>query len=146
MELWTTYANSCFLQLNEIMGTDRQSLMTLYSETDALGIILFANETFCQVSQYSKEELIGKPHNLIRHPDMPDRLFENLRGTVKRGEAFRGVIKNKAKDGSHYWVQCTIMPLKGDENGAMRFAGVRHLIVDEDEAHQRFEAQRCTTT
>lgn len=65
--------------------------------------ILFANETFCIVSKYSHDELIGKSHNIILHPDMPTQLFNLLWNTIRKGDTFRAVIKNRAKDDSHYW-------------------------------------------
>ncbi|MBX7089203.1 MAG: PAS domain-containing protein [Cyclobacteriaceae bacterium] len=81
----------------------RSKLVTLYSEADERGYILFANEVFCEISKYSKDELIGQPHSIIRHPDMPKKLFEILWKTIAEGKTFRGIIKNRAKDGSHYW-------------------------------------------
>ena len=84
--------------------------ITLFSETDNHGTILRVNDAFCEVSKYSRDELIGKSHNIIRHPDMPKRLFEDLWRTIQSGDIFRGVIKNRARDNSHYWVNATIMP------------------------------------
>jgi PAS domain S-box-containing protein len=79
----------------------------LVSKTDPRGIITYANEVFIEVSGYTEEELIGKPHNIIRHPDMPRTVFKLLWDTIKSGREFWGYVKNMAKDGSYYWVFAT---------------------------------------
>ena len=76
----------------------------LISETDAVGTITKVNDVFCEVSHYTAEELIGQPHNLIRHPDMPKLIFKLLWDNLKAGNNFVGVIKNLAKTGEYYWV------------------------------------------
>ena len=87
------------------------ALTTILSETDLHGTITFANDKFCEVSKYSKEELVGKSQNIVRHPDMPKELFKLFWQTIQRGEVFKGIVKNKAKDGSPYWVDATIVPI-----------------------------------
>jgi len=82
----------------------------LVSETDERGIINFANDEFCHYAGYTVEELIGKPHNMVRHPDMPKAAFKDLWETIKRGEKWRGFVKNRAKDGRYYWVFATVYP------------------------------------
>lgn len=77
---------------------------TLISETDVKGTITNVNDVFCAVSHYSASELIGQPHNLIRHPDMPKLIFKLLWDNLKVGNNFVGVIKNLAKTGEYYWV------------------------------------------
>ena len=89
----------------------------LISKTDLKGIITYVNTPLCKLSGYSKEELIGKPHNIIRHPDMPKQVFKTLWNTIEKGERFRGFIKNLRKDGTYYWVEAFIQPIY-DENGA----------------------------
>ena len=76
----------------------------LISETDVSGTITKVNDVFCNVSHYSESELIGQPHNLIRHPDMPRLVFKLLWDNLKIGNNFVGVIKNLAKTGEYYWV------------------------------------------
>lgn len=76
----------------------------LISETDVAGTITKVNDVFCAVSHYSENELIGQPHNLIRHPDMPRLVFKLLWDNLKIGNNFVGVIKNLAKTGEYYWV------------------------------------------
>jgi methyl-accepting chemotaxis protein len=114
---------------------------TLLSETDLRGTITFVNDTFCEVSKYSREELIGKPHNIIRHPDTPKKLFELWWETIKRGEVFRAVIKNKAKDDAHYWVQVTIMPIKNKNGEVVKYIAARHLLCDEEKARELYDLQ-----
>lgn len=77
---------------------------TLISETDVKGTITNVNDVFCAVAHYSTSELIGQPHNLIRHPDMPKLIFKLLWDNLKVGNNFVGVIKNLAKTGEYYWV------------------------------------------
>lgn len=82
----------------------------LLSATDTASRITFANSSFFEVSGYEKEELIGKPHNLIRHPDMPKTAFADLWSTVQRGKMWQGYVKNKTKQGNSYWVRATVFP------------------------------------
>lgn len=87
----------------------------LVSTTDLKGIITYANDIFVQVSGYSKAELIGKNHNIIRHPDMPPAAFANLWQTLKKGESWRNIVKNRSKNGDYYWVDAYVSPLYKDK-------------------------------
>ena len=82
----------------------------LVSETDEKGIIIFANDDFCQIAEYGVDELIGKPHNIVRHNDMPKAAFKDLWDTVKKGETWTGYVKNSTKLGNYYWVFATVFP------------------------------------
>lgn len=87
----------------------------LVSETDEKGIIVFANDDFHEVAGYSSKELIGKPHNIVRHPDMPKVAFKDLWETVRRGETWTGFVKNNVKGGNEfYWVYATVYPVIRD--------------------------------
>ena len=88
----------------------------IVSETDLNGVIMFANRKFCEISGYNKEELIGQPHNIIRHPDMPKQAFAQMWETIKSGNAWSGLVKNLRKDGKYYWVETEISPVR-DEKG-----------------------------
>jgi len=88
----------------------------IISKTDLKGVITYVNTPFCKLSGYSKQELIGKPHNIIRHPDMPKSVFRQMWNTIQKGEKFRGFVKNLRKDGKYYWVEAFIEPIF-DENG-----------------------------
>ncbi|KIN13123.1 PAS domain-containing methyl-accepting chemotaxis protein [Halomonas sp. KHS3] len=86
----------------------------LVSRTDTKGRITYANPAFIDISGFEHAELIGAPHNLIRHPDMPPAAFENLWKTVKTGETWRGLVKNRCKNGDHYWVNASVTPIIED--------------------------------
>ena len=84
----------------------------LVSETDAKGIIKFANDDFCKIAGYALEELIDKPHNMVRHKDMPKAAFKSLWDTVQAGNVWTGYVKNATKDGGDYWVFATVFPFE----------------------------------
>lgn len=83
-----------------------------FSITDKTGVILFGNDTFVKISGYSRQELIGAPHNIIRHPDMPKAVFKLLWDTIKQNNPIAAFVKNMAIDGSFYWVFAFVFPLK----------------------------------
>jgi aerotaxis receptor len=93
----------------------------LVSKTDLKGAITYCNDAFIQLSGFSKDELIGKNHNIVRHPDMPPAAFGDLWATVKTGRPWRGIVKNRCKDGDHYWVDAFVVPLRknGQTTGYM---------------------------
>jgi len=84
----------------------------LVSETDAKGNIRFANEDFCKIAEYSIDELIGQPHSMVRHSDMPKAAFKSLWETVQRGDIWTGYVKNTTKSGGFYWVYATVYPFE----------------------------------
>lgn len=114
---------------------------TIMSEADLNGTIIFANDKLCKVAKYSREEMIGKGHNLFRHPDMPAALFKLLWNTIQAGKVFRGIVKNKAKDGSVYWVDATIAPVLDDNGKPKKYIGVRYVIEKEEVAKKLFDEQ-----
>lgn len=114
---------------------------TLISETDAMGTILFVNNGFCQLSQYSLWELIGQPHSIVRHPDMPRRLFEVMWEALTSDNVFRGVLKNRAKDGSHFWIHLTIVPTYGRRVQKIRFIGSGYQLSSDQEAEVLYHEQ-----
>ncbi|MDH2051825.1 methyl-accepting chemotaxis protein [Achromobacter marplatensis] len=83
----------------------------LISRTDARGRIIYANPAFVEVSGFSREELLGAAHNIVRHPDMPEAAFEDLWRTIQRGASWTGVVKNRRKDGGYYWVLANVTPI-----------------------------------
>lgn len=84
----------------------------LITTTDIKGRITAANDEFAEVAGYTVEELVGQPHNLIRHPDMPPGAFADLWDTIKSGESWRGMVKNRCKNGDHYWVDAFVTPIR----------------------------------
>ena len=88
----------------------------IVSKTDKRGLITYANKPFIDIAKYTESELIGQPHNIVRHPDMPKAAFADLWATIKAGKEWRGLVKNLCKDGWYYWVDAYVTPiLDGDE-------------------------------
>ena len=83
----------------------------LVTKTDTRGIITYTNDAFCEIAGYAREELIGKSHNIVRHPDMPPAAFKWLWDTLKSERPWRGMVKNRCKNGDHYWVRATVAPV-----------------------------------
>lgn len=105
--------------------------MMIVSETDEKGIIVYANEDFCRIAGFSREELIGKPHNLVRNRDMPKAAFEDLWKTLKSGNIWNGIVKNNTKNGDYYWVNATAYASK-TPTGRTRYISVRVKPTDEE--------------
>lgn len=110
--------------------TDIMNMTSIVSESDLKGDILSINEKFLEVSKYPKEELIGRPHNTTRHPDMPKEVFKEMWSTIGRGKIFRGVVKNRAKDGTPYYVDAVIAPIMGENGKPKKYIGVRYDITE----------------
>ena len=109
--------------------TEIMNLTSIVSEADKKGDILNCNEKFIEVSKYSRGELIGKGHNTTRHPDMPKEVFKQMWSTIGRGEIFRGVVKNRAKDGTPYYVDAVIAPILDERGKPKKYLGVRYDIT-----------------
>ncbi|MBI1177141.1 PAS domain S-box protein [bacterium] len=108
------------------------NLTSIISEADLKGDILSTNDKLCEVSQYTREEMIGKPHNMFRHPDMPKAVFKELWATIGRGQTFRGVVKNRKKDGTPYYVDAVIAPVLGENGKPKKYIGIRYDITDQE--------------
>jgi methyl-accepting chemotaxis protein len=105
-------------------------LTSIISESDLKGDIIAINEKFCEISQYRREELIGRPHNTVRHPDMPKETFRQLWATIGQGKTFRGIIKNRKKDGTPYYVDAVIAPVLDEAGKPKKYIGVRYDITE----------------
>jgi methyl-accepting chemotaxis protein len=116
--------------------TDIMNITSIVSESDKKGDILSINEKFIEVSKYARNELIGHPHSTTRHPDMPKETFKQMWATIGRGEMFRGIIKNRAKDGVPYYVDAVIAPIMGDNGKPMKYLGVRYDITEAETERQ----------
>ncbi|MDN5089955.1 bifunctional diguanylate cyclase/phosphodiesterase [Aliarcobacter butzleri] len=103
---------------------------SIVSKTNHKGVITFANDKFCKISGYSKEELIGKNHNILRHPNMPNEFFRKMWKTILNKKVFRGIITNKSKKGKTYYVDSTIIPIIDNDNNIIEFIGIRHDITE----------------
>ncbi|MCT7480582.1 PAS domain-containing protein [Aliarcobacter cryaerophilus] len=96
----------------------------IVSQTNEKGEIIFANNDFCKIAGFSLEELVGKAHNTVRHSDMPKWAFEDLWRTLKSGKTWKGIVKNRTKDGGYYWVNATAFPSRSSD-GTIRYISVR---------------------
>jgi len=116
----------------------------LISETDLRGIITSANASFCAVAGYTAEELIGKPHNIVRHPDMPRAAFKDMWRTIQAGERWVGIVKNRCKNGDHYWVKAFVSPVVVDGKivgyRSVRRKPTREEIRQAEELYRRMNA------
>lgn len=111
---------------------------TVISYTNLKGQITHSNEIFVELSGFNKDELIGKAHNLVRHPDMPTEAYRDMWDTLKKGRPWTGVVKNRRKDGDHYWVRAYVSRL-ADGSGyvSVRVAASRQEINDADQLYAR---------
>lgn len=103
---------------------------SIVSKTDKKGFITYVNDKFCEISGYSREELIGKQHNIIRHPNTPKETFSNMWKTIANGKIWRGSFKNRAKTGEDYYVQSVIFPIFDPNKNIMEYMAVRTDITD----------------
>lgn len=114
--------------LNEEIVWDKTR--TIKSRTDSKGIINYVNNVFIDVSEYSEEELIGQPHNIVRHPHMPKVIFKILWENLSKGVNFNAVVKNLTKTGKYYWIVTNFDIFKGHSGEPSAFMGVRNSVPD----------------
>jgi PAS domain S-box-containing protein len=117
--------------LNEELEIYRKSANSqlLISKTDTKGKITYANELFYQVSGYSEDEILGKSHSIVRHPNTPDAVFKELWETILQGKVWSGHIENQAKDGTSYFVDAKIFPIKDNEGNIVEFMSFRQNVT-----------------
>ncbi|MBI3519705.1 MAG: SpoIIE family protein phosphatase [Bacteroidetes bacterium] len=108
----------------------------LLSISDLKGNIIHANELFCETSKYSLEEVLYKPHSIIRHPDTPASVFKDMWRTIGKGKVWKGELKNRAKDGTDYWVIATIAPVMGSNGKPIKYISVRYDITKQKQAEE----------
>ena len=125
---------------NEVQVREDQYLI---SRTDTKGIIPYANPAFVEISGFSRDELVGSPHNIVRHPDMPAEAFADLWATLKQGDSWLGLVKNRCKDGRYYWVQASVTPII-ESGEIVGYTSVRVRPDEEEveaaaEVYQRFQ-------
>ena len=114
---------------------------SIVSKTDKNGLITFVNKKFCEISGYEEDELIGKSHNIVRHPSMTKEFFNNLWKTITNKEIFKGVIVNKKKNGTVYYVDTTIIPILDENKNIEEFIAIRHDITKVYEQKKLIEEQ-----
>ena len=139
------------MRVNEPI-TDREVEMPedelLVSRTDTAGRIVFVNAAFTAISGYSEAELIGAPHNLIRHPHMPQEAFADLWATIKAGRPWEGFVKNRAKNGDYYWVRANVTPVIEDGNItgyiSIRFKPSRQQVPAVEDLYTRIRTGKAS--
>ena len=118
---------------------DVVDVSTIVSKTDLKGNITYVNDAFIKISGYKKEELLGRNHNIIRHPEVPRNLFKDMWKKIKNKQMWQGEVKNLKKDGSYYVVQSLIMPILDSKGEIEEFISVRHDITDIYNLQQEIE-------
>ena len=103
----------------------------IISKTDVAGIITFVNDEFCKISGYSKEELIGANHNIVRHPDVDESKFKLLWDTINAKEIYKDTVKNLAKNGSTFYVNTTVIPILDEDENIVEFIAIRYDVTKE---------------
>ncbi len=121
------------------MAIDKSSIV---SKTDLKGIITYANDMFCQISGYTREELIGSSHNIVRHQDVPKEAFKDMWKTIQNKKIWKGTVKNRKKDGSFYIVNATIIPILNNKNEIIEYVAVRHDITELEKSKEELKKQR----
>ena len=121
---------------------------TLVSKTDTKGIITFVNRDFVDICGFSEKELVGTNHNIIRHPDMPSAAFEGMWITLKQGLPWNGLVKNRCKNGDHYWVDAKVVPIRKNSKiigyMSVRTCPSRQGVENAQKAYQRMTASHAT--
>jgi len=103
---------------------------TIVSKADLKGVITYVNDKFCEISGYTREELVGKNHNIVRSPNVPKEVFKELWETISHKGTWRGVVENRAKNGESYFVQATIMPILDENDEIVEYIGIRQDITE----------------
>lgn len=107
---------------NEVVFSEKDILL---STTDLDSRITYANDRFCEVAGFSLDEMQGQPHNLVRHPDMPKAAFADLWRNIREGRSWMGPVKNRCKNGDHYWVNAFVTPIRDENNRVVEYQSVR---------------------
>jgi len=115
---------------------------SIVSKTDLRGIITYANKMFCNVSGYTIDELIGRSHNIVRHPDMPKSAFKDMWRTIEAKKVWKGVVTNRAKNGEAYIVNATILPILNRDGEIIEYIAVRHNITELEQTKEEIKKQR----
>jgi len=124
---------------NYKMAIDESSIV---SKTDKKGIITYVNKKFCELSGYTEKELMGQPHNIVRHPDTPKEVFKEMWATIKQKKIWKGVVRNRTKNGEDYIVNATILPLLNEKQEIVGYIGVRHDITELERSKEEIQKQK----
>ncbi len=118
----------------------------IVSKSDAKGIITYVNDNLCHISGYSRSELLGKPHNILRHPDMPQEFFRGMWENLRAKKTWSGTLKNRKKDGSSYWIDTSITPILNEHGKTVELIAIRHDVTARVEQQQQLERVAITDT
>ncbi len=141
------YVISSFIEKDITSSKELERLNKIFtnnvitSRTDLTGVITYASEALCKISGYTQEELIGKTHNILRHPDTPSSVFKDLWKTIQSGNEWKGDLKNKKKDGGFYCVSTSVLPEVDDDNKIIGYSSVRHDITLKMKAYEELDKQ-----
>ncbi len=110
---------------------EASNFSSIVTKTDLNGIITYANDAFCEISGYSREELIGKNHNIVRHPDNPKEIYEDMWKTISKDKkVWQALLRNKTKDSKSYYVDSTIFPITDQNGTTIEYVSLRHDVTD----------------
>ena len=128
--------------INEEVIYDGRPMIT---ETDLRGKIVYMNRKFIEMSGYDRHEILGKPHSVVRHPDMPREAFCCMWDTIKEGNMWSGFVKNLRKDGRYYWVEVIIEPILNDKRSITGYCASRRPVKESDKkyASEMFQKLKC---
>jgi len=126
------------LHSNKILQEYRNAIdeSSIVSKADHRGFITFVNKAFCNISGYTEYELVGNAHSILRHEDTRREVFEDMWSTIKNKKTWNGIIKNKKKDGSHYWVDTTIKPILNNENKIVEYISIRNDVTELEDSKE----------
>jgi len=135
--------------MNQVTPIDEEYIFegaAIISQADLKGTITYTNRAFSEISGYSVEELIAKPHNILRHPDMPKIVFEKMWSTIQGGQVWNGLLKNLRKDGKYYWVDIEILPIKNSDAEITGYIAVQRTASNKDIQEKKETYKRMLET
>ena len=138
METITSPLQQTLKELADIKSALDES--TIVAMTDQNGNIIYANDKFCEISKYSRSELLGQNHRIVNSGYHPKEFFKDMWSTIAQGKVWKGEIRNRAKDGSFYWVATTIVPFINDKGKPYQYVSVRHEITQRKKMEDQVKA------